>query len=146
MNREEMKKMLPIIQAYVDGKEVEYYNEHEDEWVSFDREYSFFITFYDKPEDYRIKPEPKYRPFKGTEECWNEMLKHEPFGWLKHQSSEWLKDEDESWYENVTTVMSTTVWFNADDIESRTLSFKKVMKEYTFVDGTPFGIKEGGEE
>lgn len=27
--------------------------------------------------------EPSYRPFKNQEECWNEMLKHEPFGWVK---------------------------------------------------------------
>ena len=142
MTREEMKKMLPIMQAYVDGKAIqhkEYDFDGSYEWKDFSGEWDWHSM-------YRIKPEPKYRPFKGTEECWNEMLKHEPFGWLKHQSSEWLKDEDESWYENVTTVMSTTVWFNADDIESRTLPFKKVMKEYTFVDGTPFGIKEGGEE
>ena len=145
MTREEMKKMLPIIQAYVDGKVVEYQDAETGEWQAVE-DYLFLITVDDKPRYYRIKPEPKYRPFKDAEECWNEMLKHEPFGWLKHQSSEWLEDEDESWYENITTVMSTTVWFNADDIESRTLSFKKVMKEYTFVDGTPFGIKEGGEE
>lgn len=139
MTREEMRKMLPIIQAYIDGKAVEYYNEHESEWVPFDKEYSFFITFFDSPEAYRIKPEPKYRPFKDAEECWNEMSKHEPFGWLK-------SFDEEPWYENITVVMETMVWLNADDIESRTLSFEKVMKEYTFADGTPFGIKEGGEE
>ena len=132
-----MKKMLPIIQAYVDGKAVEYYNEHEDEWVPFDREYSFFITFNDKPEGYRIKPEPKYRPFKGTEECWNEMLKHQPFGWIK----------DENKYYHIACV------FDADKEGDNMIieavgykSFNGVLACYTFADGTPCGIKEGGEE
>lgn len=30
--------------------------------------------------EYRIKPEPKYRPFKDAKECWQEMQKHQPFG------------------------------------------------------------------
>lgn len=40
------------------------------------------IGYWDNIE-YRIKPEPKYRPFKDAEECWNEMQKHQPFGWTK---------------------------------------------------------------
>lgn len=38
--------------------------------------------------DYRIKPEPKFRPFKDAEECWQEMLKHQPFGWVKFKDTE----------------------------------------------------------
>lgn len=29
----------------------------------------------------------KYRPFKGIEECWEEMMKHEPFGWICPRTS-----------------------------------------------------------
>ena len=32
---------------------------------------------------FRIKPEPKYRPFENAEECLAEMQKHQPFGWVK---------------------------------------------------------------
>jgi hypothetical protein len=133
MTREEMKKMLPIIQAYVDGKTVEYYNEHESEWVPFDKEYSFFITFFDSPKAYRIKPEPKYRPFKDAEECWNEMLKHQPFGWIKGPFGEYAAIDFID--AGGTARHGKATW-----------DFKESFDDVVFADGTPFGIKEGGEE
>lgn len=69
--------------------------------------------------DYRIKPESKYRPFKDAEECWQEMQKHQPFGWVK---------TDEG-YEQIWHV-------NKGD------NFNATLKTCTFADGTPFGIKE----
>lgn len=71
--------------------------------------------------EYRIKPEPKYRPFKDAKECWAEMQKHKPFGWTK------LIGEIE--YSLITDV---------DD----TINYSDAIKEYTFADGTPFGIRE----
>ena len=32
------------------------------------------VNYYGKP------TEPTYRPFKSKEECWQEMIKHQPFG------------------------------------------------------------------
>ena len=69
--------------------------------------------------DYRIKPEPKYRPFKDAEECWQEMLKHQPFGWVKTDEG-----YEQVWHVN-----------KGDD-------FNATFKTCTFADGTPFGIKE----
>lgn len=69
--------------------------------------------------------EPKYRPFKDKDECWNEMLKHYPFGWTKHK--------EKQFYENWICVGS-------DGVDQKT--FNDVYKDYTFADGTPFGIKE----
>lgn len=40
------------------------------------------IEFWNNTE-YRVKPEPEYRPFKDAKECWAEMQKHQPFGWTK---------------------------------------------------------------
>ena len=133
MTREEMKKMLPIIQAYIDGKTVEYYNEHEDEWVPFDKEYSFFITFFDRPEIYRIKPEPKYRPFKDAEECWNEMRKHQPFGVIDH-------------IDGCTYAFARLHENGIDFFDFFGEGFGYYYDNAKFADGTPFGIKEGGEE
>ena len=36
---------------------------------------------------YRVKPEPTYRPFKDAEECWKEMLQHNPLGWFKDKKA-----------------------------------------------------------
>lgn len=67
--------------------------------------------------DYRIKPEPKYRPFKDANECWQEMLKHQPFGWVKTEEG----------YEQIFHVNE------GDD-------FNSTFKYCTFADGTPFGV------
>ena len=76
------------------------------------------IGYWDNIE-YRIKPEPKYRPFKDAEECWNEM--HQPIGYTK------LIGEIE--YSFITDVNDS-------------INYSDAIKEYTFADGTPFGIKE----
>ena len=131
-----MKKMLPIIQAYVDGKVVEYQDAETGEWQAVE-DYLFLITVDDKPRYYRIKPEPKYRPFKDAEECWNEMLKHQPFGWIK----------DENKYYHIACVFDADK--EGDNMTIETVGYKSfngVLACYTFADGTPFGIKEGGEE
>ena len=121
MTREEVKEKLPIIKAFAEGKTIQFYN--GDEWADLDE-----ATFSASPDKYRIKPEPKYRPFKNQEECWQEMQKHQPFGWVKGKDGGGLYLIHGITYSMVTT----------DDIDS----FKEAMYIYKFMDGTPFGIKE----
>lgn len=109
MNRNQAKEILPIIQHL--------YNK----WEDIEELTSDLII---NPELYRIKPEPKYRPFKDEEECWEEMQKHQPFGWVKS------KDEDEGIYYSIYVTISDTNLFEND------------FRKFTFADGTPFGIKE----
>ena len=78
---------------------------------------------------YRIKPEPKYRPFKSQEECWNEMHKHPNFGWVKEKASEIIY--------NISGISKLSIVI-LEDISS----FKEAFDIYQFEDGTPFGIKE----
>lgn len=121
MTREQAKELLPIIQAFADGKTIQYKNEYG-LWIEID------CPIWSKFCQYRIKPEPKYRPFKNQEECWNEMIKHHPFGWVKEISSEML------YLINGISDMSIVIMENID-------SFKEAMNIYEFKDGTPFGIK-----
>ena len=113
MTREEAKELLPIIQAFAEGKTIEYSYDGE-HWERND------APVWDCDVMFRIKPQPKYRPFETKEECWNEMLKHQPFGWLR--------DEDGDY------ILPATVGNKSDFI------FR--FKVYKFTDGTPFGIKE----
>ena len=122
MTREEAKELLPIIQAFAEGKNIQY-KDDMDRWV--DIKNPSFKSFF----EYRIKPEPKYRPFKTREECWEEMMKHQPFGWVKEISSEML------YLINGISDMSIVIM---EDISS----FKEAMNIYEFKDGAPFGIKE----
>lgn len=74
MTREEAKKLLPIIRAFSEGKKIQWLKPDSDEWIDVvggDNVDFEGLTEFDVA--YRIKPEPKYRPFKNTEECWNEM-------------------------------------------------------------------------
>ena len=74
MDRERAKELLPIIQAFAEGKKVEMALFDNDgaisEWADV-----HFPKWLDN-HIYRIKPDPKYRPFEDAEECWEEMQKH----------------------------------------------------------------------
>ena len=122
MTREEVKEKLPIIKAFAEGKTIQIKN--KDKWADLEEP-----DFRCSPDKYRIKPEPKYRPFKNQEECWQEMQKHEPFGWVKEKASEMLY--------LINSISNTSIVI-MDYINL----FKEAMNIYEFKDGTPFGIKE----
>jgi hypothetical protein len=124
MTREEIKKMLPILVAFAEGKAIESRCVKGDKSLWYDDEDPSF----DDDFEYRIKPEPNYRPFKDAEECWAEMLKHESFGWVK---STLFKDL--ALVQRVTTLY---VEINRDIID-----YKDTLEKFTFADGTPFGVK-----
>lgn len=123
MTREEAKELLPIIQAFAEGKTIQV-KALDGLWYSGE-DGKCEINFNADPQKYRIKPEPKYRPFKNKEECWQEMLKHKPFGWIE--------DKEANEYFNVQCIASGD---KAIDLYTR------LLKRCVFIDGTPFGIKE----
>ena len=114
-DKEEVKSVMNIIQAFADGKTIQAIDPYDDEWCN-QTKLNFEALFEGQ---YRIKPEAKYRPFKNAEECWQEMLKHQPFGWVKTDSG-----YEPLWHVN-----------KGDD-------FNATFKDSTFADGTPYGIKE----
>ena len=128
MTREEAKNLLPIIQAFAEGKVIEIFDD-EIGWVKKENP-----KFNLNPEFYRIKP--KYRPFKTHGECWNEMLKHQPFGWLKS-----IKKQEKV---HIGRIFGTPdgVFITLSINEGLNYSSSYLFNKYTFADGTPFGIKE----
>lgn len=126
MTREEAKKLLPIIKAFSEGKEIEgIYKGIKSPWVKVED-----IVF-DGGTKYRIKPEPAYRPFKDAEECWTEMRKHQPVGFMK------FKDTESGYY--MLTSIASGVGVGIND---SLFSYDRVFDDYTFADGVPFGVKE----
>ena len=127
MNRNQAKALLSIIQAYAEGKAIEsrcikgdkslWYN---DEDPSFDDDF-----------EYRIKPEPKFRPFKNAEECWEEMKKHKPFGWVK--------DKKDGHHALITAVDDDTCGMSLNGNAAWSLS--GIMDLFIFADGTPFCVR-----
>ena len=131
MTRKNAKELLPIIQAFAEGKSIQRINSLG-EWSDVTGD----VLFYCNPEDYRIKPEPEYRPFKAQEECWQEMMKHQPFGWLKS-----IRKQEKVHIGRVFEVKDyvlITLSIN-EDINNDSSYF---FNEYTFADGTPFGIRK----
>lgn len=133
MTREVVKKLLPIIKAFAEGKTIQFRTNNRS-WVDLvDNNLEINVLF-----EYRIKPEPKYRPFKSQEECWEEMLKHQPFGWVKSKDKgyfhliglvQWVSE-----FEDVIITFATS--------EQLARSSRSMSENYIFADGTPFGIKE----
>lgn len=127
MDRQQAKELLPIIQAFAEGKDIEYRSKKfNEDWKEVTQIPGLSFESF----EYRIKPEPKYRPFVNIEECWAEMEKHKPFGWLKQKD----------FRINIANVMSKAITFA--DNEGRNFSFETIFKEYTFIDGIPFGVKK----
>ena len=125
MTREQAKELLPIIQAFAEGKNIQFLSDGE--WHDINQ-----ADFTCYPDKYRIKPEPKYRPFKSQEECWNEMLKHQPFGVVKDKH-----------FANYQTHRAFTFLTNegCNFRGYEDMTFETSFKNLLFADGTPFGIK-----
>ena len=132
MTKEEAKKLLPVIKAFAEGKTIQY--ETRDGWIDLDALYPHS----DILSKYRIKPEQKYRPFKSQEECWEEMLKHQPFGWVKSKDKGYFHLIGlVQWSSELEDVMITFA-----TSENLARSSHSIYENYIFADGTPFGIKE----
>ena len=121
MTREEAKELLPLIQGYAEGKTIQFLK-IDGTWRDMTEP-----NFSSPANYYRIKPEPKYRPFKNAEECWNEMKKHQPFGWLSNGEL----------FFNIISIGAGITIHNC--ISNCGYSFKSAVS-LTFADGTPFGI------
>lgn len=131
MNREEAKLILPFVTALAEGRQIQTLDVNEGDWEDIEEiTVDYFLSHH---LDYRIKPEPTYRPFKNAEECWNEMQKHQPFGWIK--------SKDDSTINKFMFIDSLEN--NAANIcTSSDFSYNKLTECCIFVDGTPFGMKE----
>ena len=129
MTKEEVKKMLPVLQAFAEGKTIESRCIKGDKSLWYDDEDPTF----DNDLEYRIKQETNYRPFKNAEECWQEMQKHQPFGWIKPKS-----DDVISKFMLIDSLMDKVVTIRTNV----RFEYHELLEHYTFADRTPFGIIE----
>ena len=129
MTQEEVKKRAELYTALADGKTIQDWT--NDTWK--DKEYTSFGELSQSP----IKSQPKYRPFKTQEECWNEMLKHQPFGWVIGKIYANFHHIDFVYICNPNNGYGVRLSNNAI-----CTNFEHMFKDYKFADGTPFGIKE----
>lgn len=129
----EIQRLLPIFQAMADGSIIQFAANGND-WIDIDGEEEglFLDTLIDNPQYYRIKPEPKYRPFKNAEECWKEMQKHQPFGVVKDKYF-----ANYQTHRAFTCLVTNGCHFRGYEDET----FESCFKNLLFADGLPFGVK-----
>ena len=139
ITREEAKELLPIMKAFAEGKQIQDKIEGLTGWVDTD---AINLEYEGQKIKHRIKPEPiktdpNYRSFKTVEECWQEMLKHQPFGWIKQKENDGKIVHIGYIFEVTNQVLIT---LNSDVGNVTTSSY--LFRAYTFADGSPFGINE----
>lgn len=138
MTREEAKEFYPFLQAFADGKAIECRTKPSavkgtsvpNDWTEINE-----IGYWGDIE-YRVKQEPKCRPFKDAKECWAEMLKHQPFGWVKSQIGE----------VNSLIILIDNEGLVIGDRNNGVIGFVTAtdLFKIKFADGTPFGVKVEG--
>ena len=138
MNRNQAKEFYPIMQAFAEGKTIE---RRTRSW-ELNKGWQYSTTWKETEElkfqdtyEYRIKPEPKYRPFKDAKECWAEIKKHHPFGWI-HVT-------DDNLYHNIIMLAPELgcheAYIRIGNCTVRGL--EETFRIATFADGQPFGVK-----
>lgn len=132
MDRNQAKEFYPFLKAFAEGRIIETRTDPStlkgkesecNDWTEM-KELEYWSSV-----QYRIKPEPKFRPFKDAEECWTEMQKHQPFGWVKDRNGSKFV------IENVDSRGFVEVY------DEGTCTFNEVFENRTFADGLPFGVK-----
>ena len=63
--------------------------------------------------------------------CWQEMQKHQPFGWIKGKEGEH--------HSLITSIIADEEEVYINGISGFVLD--EIMEHYTFADGLPFGVK-----
>ena len=132
MTTEEIKRRAELYSALAEGKTIQILN-MEGNWVDVEVKKLNYI-----PETlkFRIKPEPKFRPFKSQEECRNEMLKHQPFAFLSSANEyDWFSICRVFEEEGIPKITFASNPYSDYDMT-------KVFDTFQFAAGAPFGIKE----
>lgn len=129
MTREQIKIALPLILAFAEGKTIQIKNGSR--WIDIDGDKNELnldsvVAYRDC---FRIKPNDVCLHFRNAEECWQEMLKHQPFGIVssKHDKA----------YMAFESLDDGICNFNG----YREESFESAFDDIQFADGAPFGIK-----
>ena len=121
MTKEETKNAIKVMQAYVDGKQIEYC------LLNTDWRRCINPTFNWAHYDYRVAEIPQCRPFKNSIECLQEMQKHRLNNWIGYIGR----------YYNITYIDDCGIYF-----PDHVLTFKEAYTNCTFPDTEePFGIK-----
>ena len=126
MNREETKEAIKVMQAFVDGKEIESRAIDTQDWKICEHpQWDFWGN------NYRIKKEPTYRPYANAEEFFADVLKHG--GWIISGGNQYRQITGIGYgcYPDIVK-MNSCNWMKFGEL------FEAVWAD----DGSPGGVKE----
>lgn len=130
------QEKIEVMKAYEDGKTIQSYDLEQDKWVNCQNPTWNWLGF-----DYRIKPEPTYRPYKDIDEMIEDFRKKVGMGYPKlFLPSVWVKRKDGGDFAKLITEFGySCVWLSCSDIGT---PMEKLFDDFTYLDGSPCGIKE----
>lgn len=112
----EARYFSEVLKAYSEGKEIEYKNDDGD-WVSYNK------TLFDlNPYRYRVKPEPKYRPYNNGFDFLESLKVHGPY----------LQIDQNSPFR-----LPIVIYNNCIEIVNTKYSYKDLSEHAIWQDGTP---------
>lgn len=122
-----VSEQIAIMKAYEDGKPIEKKGQDDTEWKSIEYIEDYPFDFF--CEQYRIKQEPKYRPFESVEEAFNEVKEHG--SWIKHKDTGILR-----------CIVLIELTSGNGIYLGGSLYSKDALKKYVWADdGSPCGVK-----
>lgn len=120
-----IEEMTAVMQAFQEGKEIEYRSKSSKltTWHSTEQPCWNWIVY-----DYRIKQEPKYRPYANADECFADIRKHG--SWVKNTTGMYI---------NILAIGSGYIFYTGKN----SFSYKNAYSHLVWADdGTPCGAKE----
>lgn len=112
-------EMIEVMQAYEDGKAIQYSNKGEDAWrdVVYEPEWVWQVC------DYRIKPEPKYVLYDNVSEV---------------EKDKWLKGKSTG---RLYRILRLDPSDNSVSLFGGWVTLKELFEDYAYEDGNPCGKK-----
>ena len=130
-----VSEQIAIMKAYEDGKTIEQKRYGGTEWNSIVHVENFPFDFV--ANEYRIKPECKYRPYESVEEAFTEAEKH----------GFWVREKDRKYMSIICRLSSKVIRVNNLDTIKEVVyingdSSDYLLKKFVWADdNSPCGIK-----
>lgn len=136
-------KMIKVMQAFTEGKTIQAKEVNGNDWYVCNA----CNIAWDWPNyEYRVKPEPTYRPYHSDEEMLDDIKKRldENCGSIQHPliSGIWLKTKNTNSKNMIIGYNATGINLYDSSKSSGSFSWYSAFYNFTYLDESPFGIKE----
>lgn len=139
MKKEENKQIIDILEAYINGKQIQHYGllppviqDAEKEYGWYDVDYFSLFDLVERTKYYRVKPKNKPIPFEGSKEFYNALKKHGGYIYCKYN---YIGE-----YFSPVNIREKDIFIHREkkeQVETLRLSYEELYFNWLFVDNTP---------